>query len=308
MDDPSVSVVIPAYKAGRTIGRALDSVFAQTCLPQEVLVVDDGSPEDLSAALRPYQGRVTLVRKPNGGAASARNLGIDRARGELIAFLDADDYWEPARLERQLAVLRRHPEVGLVAGRFYEQKPGGVRLEASLGEGYFGRVLRATGEEAFAVATRIWTGTVLVSRDTVGVRRFESGLEPAEDRDLWIRLAAAVPVYLVSEPLATAVLEPDSLSRSNIDVDCTNMLRVIKRNQALLGPRGLRHWQALTFRRWAANHLAAGRPQAAFRRALHRLRLQPLSLEAWWVVAKCGARACAPSALSAERPPGLGRG
>src|SRR5262245_13313488 len=115
----SVSVVIPAYRASGTIGRAVVSLLHQTRTPDEILVVDDGSPDDLAAALAPYCDRVTLVRKENGGAASARNLGIDRSRGDLIAFLDADDYWEPTKLERQLSIFRRHPEVGLVASRFY---------------------------------------------------------------------------------------------------------------------------------------------------------------------------------------------
>src|SRR5437868_7863345 len=100
----SVSVVIPAYKAARTINRAVESVLGQTRRPAEVLVVDDGSPDgaDLAAALGRYGDRVALFRKPNGGAASARNHGIDRAGGSVIGFLDADDYWEPDKLERQL--------------------------------------------------------------------------------------------------------------------------------------------------------------------------------------------------------------
>ncbi len=295
MANPTVSVIIPAYRANHTIGRALESVFAQTRVPDEVVVVDDGSPEDVSMALRPYHDRVTLVCKRNGGAASARNLGIEQAHGDWIAFLDADDYWYPTKLERQHAILRQYPEVGLIAGWFHEEEPGAGRVDGALDGRYFDRILRPDGEETFMVATQIWTGTVLVRRDTLGKERFVSGLEPAEDRDLWIRLAAATPIYLVSEPLATAVLEPDSLSRSNIDVDCGNMLRVIERHRALLSRRGLRNWRALTYRRWAAIHLANGKFNVAFGKALSRLRLQPWSGEAWWILAKCGARALSAS-------------
>ena len=125
VSDPIVSVVIPAYPGGPHHQPTVDSLLAQTRLPDEILVIDDGSPDDLEAALAKYGDRVTLIRKSNGGAASARNLGIERSRGELIAFLDADDYWEPWKLERQLEILRTHPEVTLVAGRYYSQPPDG---------------------------------------------------------------------------------------------------------------------------------------------------------------------------------------
>jgi glycosyltransferase involved in cell wall biosynthesis len=287
-----LSVIIPAYRAAHTIGRAVDSVLGQTQPPGEVLVVDDGSPDDLVGALRPYGSQVTLLRQPQGGAASARNLGLERARGQLIAFLDADDHWEPDKVERQLAVLQRHPEVGLVAGQFFEEVPGHPRILGArpLGPESYDRVLRAVGEDAFTLGTRIWTGTVLVRREVVGKERFVPGLEPAEDRDLWVRLVTACPVYLMAQPLATAVLNPGSLSRSSIDRDCRNMLRVIRRHAGLLGARGLRRWEADTYRRWAGNHLAQGRPQEAAGLAWKRLRLEPWSPAAWWVLAKAAVR------------------
>src|SRR5690242_15829202 len=118
MDDLTVSVIIPAYRCATTIRRAVDSLLAQTQPPRQILVVDDSSPDDLAAALESYGPAVTHLRKPNGGAASARNYGIERATGGLVALLDADDYWEPTKLERQVEVLRRHPEVGVVASLY----------------------------------------------------------------------------------------------------------------------------------------------------------------------------------------------
>jgi glycosyltransferase involved in cell wall biosynthesis len=294
MSEAPVSVIIPAYRASATIGRAVESLLGQTRPPEEILVIDDGSPEDLAAALGPYRDRITLIRKPNGGASSARNLGIDRARSDLIAFLDADDYWEPTKLERQLEVFQRHPEVGLVASRFYSQSPGGPREDPVPQVDYrrFGdfsqdQALRVSGMEVMKVTTRVWTSTVIVRREALGDRRFVSGLEPAEDRDLWVRLIAANPVYILSEPLATAVLEPGSLSRSHVDTDFANMLRVIHRHTDILGHRGTRHWEALHFRLWAANHLGDGRPQEALNPAWNRLRRQPTSLEGWRIFLKC---------------------
>jgi glycosyltransferase involved in cell wall biosynthesis len=249
----AVSVVIPAFRAAGTIARALDSVLAQTVPVAQILVIDDGSPDDLAAVVTGYGSRVTLLRKPNGGAASARNVGIERATGDYIAFLDADDYWDPRKLERQLDIFSRYPQVGLIAGQYYEQPPGGERhASLALERGQFECVLALNGERAFRAATGVWTGTAIVRRDVLGGERFLSGLETAEDRDLWIRLVARMPIYFLSEPLATAVLEPNSLSRSSVARDCGNMLRVVKRNRKLLGAAGTLLWISHTQYRWAA--------------------------------------------------------
>jgi len=107
---PEVSVVIPAYNAGRTITAALASVFAQTYRDFEVIVVDDGSTDDTPRRLADWADyRVVVVRQPNSGPAHARNEAIARARGRLVAFLDADDIWLPRKLERQVAYYRRFP-------------------------------------------------------------------------------------------------------------------------------------------------------------------------------------------------------
>jgi glycosyltransferase involved in cell wall biosynthesis len=284
---PVVTTIIPAYKAAGTIARALDSVLAQSRPPEEILVVDDGSPDDLVGALRPYAERVTLLRKPNGGAASARNLGLDRARGELIAFLDADDYWEPHKLERQLASFHANPELGLSCSRWFTQVPGSPRVAPpTRADADFDRVLEAKGNTAFSVAMKMWTSTILVRRAVIGTRRFISGLEPAEDRDLWVRLVAAAPVYMTSEPLATYVQEAGSLCRTNPDRDYGNMVRVVRRHAGLLGKQGSRHWEADTFKKWAGRQLGVGQPHAAVVPAWNRLRRQPWSLEGWWVFLK----------------------
>jgi glycosyltransferase involved in cell wall biosynthesis len=284
-----VSVVIPAYKAAGTIQRALASLLCQTRRPDEILVVDDGSPDDLAEAIRPYGDAVTLVRKPNGGAASARNAGIERATGDLIAFLDADDYWEPTKLARQLDVLSAHPEVGLVGTDLFVESPGQPRrrLERTKTESsLFGKVLRPVGPDAFRLACYTLTSTVLLRSEVLGTERFQTGLEPAEDRDLWVRIATKAPVFLLAEPLITYVQEPGSLSRSSLDRDCGNMLRVVRRHATLLGSWGLRKQEAIVFRRWAGGYMASGQPTAAVRPAWKRLRIEPWSIHAWWIMLK----------------------
>lgn len=285
MAAPFVSVIVPAYRAAGTIRRAIESALGQTRPPDEILIVDDGSPDDIAAALAGYPGLVRLLRKSNGGAASARNLGIDRAAGNLIAFLDADDYWEPDKLQRQLAVFEQHPEVGLVASRYFEEQPGTTRTApGAVSDPLTGRPLLANQDGLSGIVTRIWTTTVIVRREVLAGNRFEPGLEPAEDRDMWIRLASAAPVYILPDRLATAVLEPGSLSRSNVDRDRTNMLRVIERHGHRLRPAERRTWETRVYRMWAADFLGRNQPARAIRPAWNRVRRQPTSVEGWYVL------------------------
>jgi glycosyltransferase involved in cell wall biosynthesis len=284
MNRETVSVVIPYYRASQTIARAVESALGQTVRPHEILIVDDGCPEDAAGAIRQFGSSVTLLRKPNGGTASARNLGIEHARGDWIAFLDADDYWEPSKLERQLAF---SADVGLVGSRWYAEAPGQPRRVAEIADpGFFGRTLRPRASEAFRVAMNLWTSVLLVRRNTLGQERFVPGLEPAEDRDLWIRLVASTAVYLVPEPLATYVQWPGSLSNSDSERDCVSMLTVVRRHAALLGTKGVREQEAMIYRRWAGCYLARGNPRSAIVPAARRLLMQPASLQAWWIMCK----------------------
>ena len=132
---PSFSLIIPAYQAASTVGDAVSSALAQTYPAHEVIVVDDGSTDDLAGALSTFAGRIRLIRKENGGAASARNAGVAAAEGEFVAFLDADDVYGPRRLEvlGELGAARPDLDIvttdmslvvdGRVVGRFNVENP-----------------------------------------------------------------------------------------------------------------------------------------------------------------------------------------
>lgn len=297
MNDGAVSVIIPAYRASATIGRAVDSVLAQSRPAAEIIVIDDGSPEDLEAALARFQKRVTYLRKPNGGAASARNAGIAHAGGDVVTFLDADDYWEPNKLARQTEHLRRHPEVGMVGSWLYVQEPGGLRRpDPAIDPTLFDRVLRLGGADAFHASGNFWTGTVAIRREVLGDARFDETLSTAEDRELWLRLLLRAPAFLSGEALATCVLEAGSLSRSSVERDCKNMLAVVERYREMLGPDAYRHWKSDVYRRWSTRLLAAGDPRGALEPALLHLRESPSPRALWTAVksAALGARLYAP--------------
>ena len=116
-ETPSVSVIVPAYNSAPFIEATIASVYAQTVLPAEVIVINDGSTDDTERQLRRMAAELppsfVWRTKPNGGEASARNLGIRLATGELVAFLDHDDLWHPTKLERQLACMAADRELAL---------------------------------------------------------------------------------------------------------------------------------------------------------------------------------------------------
>ena len=114
MPEPLVSCIVPVYNGERYLVETLDSLFGQSHAAVEVIVVDDGSTDGSSAVAGSHPGEPVCISQPRGGHASARNRGLDEARGEFIAFLDADDLWHREKLERQLARFAARPELGVV--------------------------------------------------------------------------------------------------------------------------------------------------------------------------------------------------
>ncbi len=111
---PRVSVIIPVYQGDRFLAEAVESVLNQTYTNCEIIVVDDGSTDNIHEVLEPYFEKIRYVYQQNQGVAAARNYGIKIAKGELIAFLDQDDFWLPDKLALQVACFDAQPELGIV--------------------------------------------------------------------------------------------------------------------------------------------------------------------------------------------------
>ncbi len=111
MNSPLISCIVPVFNGERYLREALDSIFAQTYRPLEILVADDGSTDRTPYIAAAFGNRLRYLRQDNQGPAAARNLGIRAATGEFIAFLDADDVWHPEKLERQMARFQVRPEL-----------------------------------------------------------------------------------------------------------------------------------------------------------------------------------------------------
>jgi glycosyltransferase involved in cell wall biosynthesis len=192
-DLPKISIVIPAYDVAAYIAETLESVFAQTFTDFEVIVVNDGSPdtEELERVLQPYLKRIYYLKQENRGASAARNTGLRAARGELIAFLDADDLWLPRYLEEQLRFMRAQ-EWDLVcadANYFGDSDGAGQTYMDSL-MGTAPPEGPVTFLELVNADRSLITSGVLVRRELVlAVGLFDESLRNAQDLDLWLRLA-----------------------------------------------------------------------------------------------------------------------
>lgn len=193
----TVSVIIPTHNYGRFLAEAIASVQAQSVEDLEIIVVDDGSTDDTPEVLaRITDPRLRAVRVSNGGVSRARNIGLEMARGDYIAFLDADDRWHPDKLARQLELLAHEPEVGLVFTDFrrfdehgYQDRSlfsyipelrGIPTRPARSGEG---RVITIDAFEALVGPRQLasWVQTVLVRREPIKDLRFPEGVHLNED-------------------------------------------------------------------------------------------------------------------------------
>jgi glycosyltransferase involved in cell wall biosynthesis len=125
MTVPTISVVIPAYKCAAFLPEAIESALAQEGPPVEVVVVNDGSPDDTDAAVAAYRERIVYLRQENRGLSAARNVGFRASRGDFLCFLDADDILLPGKVEGQLAVFEREPDLGVVISGYVDVEEDG---------------------------------------------------------------------------------------------------------------------------------------------------------------------------------------
>lgn len=274
-----VSVVIPAFNAADWVGCAIDSALAQTYSQREILVVDDGSTDATPEVLAGYGDRIRILHQPNGGLSSARNLGIRQARGEFVAFLDADDRWLPEKLERQVHCLRGDDRLGFCSTRTQVESPGGSAMGSWDCPRIEGGLLRTLFLRHAAVAG---SGSSVLARRRLFERAglFDVGLRSLEDIDMWMRLAALCDYACIDEPLTVIVKSPDSMS-GNLDVMRRSALQVMHKNRHLLPPAEQgRFWQAAyagVLTDYAKWELRAGRRLPAILHLLEALARAPLA-------------------------------
>ncbi|MBE8966026.1 glycosyltransferase family 2 protein [Nostocales cyanobacterium LEGE 12452] len=210
---PKVSVLIPAYNAMNYLPETMENVLSQTFTDFEVIVVNDGSLDETEQWVSQIKDpRVRLINQENQGLAGARNTGIAYAKGEYITFLDADDLWEPTKLEKQLRVLEENLEVALVYTwvAFVDEmgKPTGRVFKNQVEGDVWKKLTEHNIVECGSVA--------IVRRscfEDIGL--FDRNLGSyLEDWDMWLRIASRYPFKVVKEPLVYYRQSSSSASRN----------------------------------------------------------------------------------------------
>jgi glycosyltransferase involved in cell wall biosynthesis len=222
---PLISVIIPTYNRSAFLREAVDSVLQQTAGDLELIVADDGSTENTKVVCERYSEKLRYLFQPNRGVSAARNLGLQQAQGEFIAFLDSDDLWTPRKLARQAAWMAAHPgarlchtnEIWIRRGRRVNQK----------------KIHQKAGGWIYPLCLPrciISPSAVLLRRELfeqIGV--FDEALPICEDYDLWLRAAARFEVGFLDEPLIVKRGgHEDQLSRSEWGIDRYRVYALLK--------------------------------------------------------------------------------
>lgn len=196
---PLVSVIIPNYNYGRYLPLAIESVLRQTYPNVEILVVDDGSTDDSKAVLERFGDRLRLLEQRNQGVSAARNRGIEESRGEMVAFLDADDLWHETKLSHQVSKLDDRA-VGLVYCGLEYIDEGGRRLGAASPTAH-GRLLRHLALLTHPGVLGVGSTALVHKRSIERTGGFDPRLSTSADWDFARKVACHFSIEVAPEPL-----------------------------------------------------------------------------------------------------------
>jgi glycosyltransferase involved in cell wall biosynthesis len=279
---PLVSVVTATYNAARYLPLSVRSALAQTYQPVEVHVVDDGSTDDTAAVLEEFsrEPRVHVHRQSNQGQASAKNRGIRESRGELVAFLDADDMWYPDKLERQVPLLLADSHAGVIYSDFSCVDEAGRDIPPPPREPHRGRITPQLFIDNF-----INFNTTLVKRECfarAGI--FDETLPMGIDWDLWLRISTEFEFLYLDEPTMAYRIWSGQMSKNSARrFDCT--LRIMKgfmeRYPGVLPASTVSEAWAHTYTSRARTLTLARRRAEALQYLMTALRARPTYRLAW---------------------------
>jgi glycosyltransferase involved in cell wall biosynthesis len=281
---PTISVIIPTRNRPDYLRAAVASVRAQRHPPAEILVVDDGV--GAGEVLRAMP-EVRVLPGRGAGPGAARNVGLQAAQGELIAFLDDDDLWRPEKLAWQVEWMARRADLAALGTGALRLRHPALEQVAPCKPAR----LRPIGRAALVRANRLTTSSVLARRDSLmACGGFDESLSLAQDWDLWLRLSSRWPLAVLPAPLTVHRLHDEQRSARRAEM---------RRHEAQVVARVLKHdpgwWlRGVAQRRlaWAQCRLGrallcSGEPHRATEALQESLSLYPLLLPAWSALARC---------------------
>ena len=239
------SIIIPLYNKAPYIAKAIQSVAAQTYQEFELIVIDDGSTDESLEKLRvlsselgeknpEFVAKLKIIEQQNSGVSTTRNQGVAMAKYNYIAFLDADDWWEPNYLSEMKLLIEKYPQAGIYGSSYYKVK-NNRQIQANIGvdKEFYDGIINYFEVYRKTFYMPLWTGATIVRKNIfVEENGFKTNLILGEDFDLWVRIALKYPVAFVNKYLAfynqdvlnehkavvkQKIYEPDSIYIFNLD-------------------------------------------------------------------------------------------
>lgn len=279
---PRISIVTPTYNRAGFIAQAVDSVLAQSVADWELLIVDDGSSDNTQEVLAAYQKdpRIHYFYQANQGQSIARNNALKRAQGDFVAFLDSDDLWCPDKLERQLALFQKHPDVGVVHGDESTIDEAGQEIGRENMLRYSGRITpQLLADNSVSIVT------ALVRRECFDeMGGFQASHGVADDYDLWLRFSARYRFHYEPGIVASYRVMADQISSDKRRRFAANELIIKNFLHEFSGSvsRNEKRWGLARFYSRAARYFASnGERKRALRAIVIAFRNAPLDSVVW---------------------------
>lgn len=294
---PLVTVVVAAYNAASYVREAIQSVLDQDYPAKEVVVVNDGSTDDTLRILATFGDAIRVIDQPNGGPPKARNSGLRAAKGEYVAFLDADDRWLPGKLSAQVADLEAHPDIGINYTAWQTWPPDadgcfrvpsvdvGDPSDRTLDEDRSGWRYDALLFDCELLTTTVMLRTSLVRK----IGEFDTRLFNGDDYDYWLRASRLSQIHKLRRIGALYREQPGSISRTPraVNFEAEVIRRAIAR-WGLTSPGGRAADRRAIEQRidelqlqHGYGHLYAGDPRVAFRIFRQMLGRHPARVKLW---------------------------
>ena len=231
-NNPLISVIVPVFNSARYIKNGLLSILSQTYKNYEIVIVDDGSDDHTREGIEEVKNsfkdrKIIILAQSHKGAGAARNLGLEHAQAELVAFLDSDDLWLPEKLQRTVNIFNSRQEINLVSHDLIRIYQNGYKEKFLLHRRYNPR---ADYFVNLYKSNCLVTSTVTVKKSILfKVGMFDEDFPPAEEYDLWLKMAHLVKPYYIKEPLGYYLIREGSQSE-NVDRRLRQEIGVLKKH------------------------------------------------------------------------------